>query len=94
MGPRQGATSPVASRLVLTVLLISVSGTLICWRLASINEDAHIQRMTRLAASAVAASSDGFPGPLAIRRRWRGTGPVRGCCRPRCVPGNRRNQAC
>ncbi|HEV8183147.1 MAG TPA: PAS domain S-box protein [Candidatus Angelobacter sp.] len=55
MGPPQGATSPVASRLVLTVLLISVSGTLICWRLASINEDAHIQRMTRLAASAVAA---------------------------------------
>lgn len=55
MGPPQGATSPVASRLVLTVLLISVSGTLICWRLASMNEHAHIQRMTHLAASAVAA---------------------------------------
>src|SRR5689334_22370096 len=55
MGPRQGATSPVASRLVLTVLLISVSGTLICWRLAAKNERAHIQRMTHLAASAVAA---------------------------------------
>jgi len=48
-------TSPMASRLVLAVLLISVSGTLICWRLAAKNERAHIQRMTHLAASAVAA---------------------------------------
>jgi len=55
MGPRQSATSPVASRLVLMVLLISVSGTLICWRVAAKNERAHIQRMTHLAASAVAA---------------------------------------
>ena len=54
MGQSGSGTSPVASRLMLSVLLISVSGTLICWRLASINEDAHIQRMTRLAASAVA----------------------------------------
>jgi PAS domain S-box-containing protein len=45
----------VASRLVWTVLLISVSSTIICWRLAASNERAHIQRMTHLAASAVAA---------------------------------------
>ena len=55
MGQSRSATSPVASRLVLAVLLISVSGTLICWRLAANNERAHIQRMTHLAASAVAA---------------------------------------
>ena len=55
MGQNRSATSPVASRLVLAVLLISVSSTLICWRLAAINERAHIQRMTHLAASAVAA---------------------------------------
>jgi PAS domain S-box-containing protein len=45
----------VASKLVLAVLLISVTSTLICWRLAAKNERAHIQRMTHLAASAVAA---------------------------------------
>lgn len=55
MSRSRGATTPVASRLVLAVLLISVSGTLICWRLAAKNERAHIQRMTHLAASAVAA---------------------------------------
>src|SRR6478609_8422036 len=55
MGQDRNATGPVASRLVLAVLLISLSGTLICWRLAVINERAHIQRMTHLAASAVAA---------------------------------------
>lgn len=55
MGQSGSGASPVASRLVLTVLLISVSGTLICWRLAAKNERAHIQRMTHLAASAVAA---------------------------------------
>ena len=55
MGQDHSATRPVASRLVLAVLLISVSSTLICWRLAAINERAHIQRMTHLAASAVAA---------------------------------------
>lgn len=54
MGQSGSATSAVASRLVLTVLLISVSGTLICWRLAEKNERSHIQRMTHLAASAVA----------------------------------------
>jgi PAS domain S-box-containing protein len=45
----------VASKLVLAVLLISLGSTLICWRLAESNERAHIQRMTHLAASAVAA---------------------------------------
>src|SRR6476661_3655030 len=55
MGQSQGATGPVASKLVLAVLLISVTSTLICWRLAAKNERAHIQRMTHLAASAVAA---------------------------------------
>jgi len=55
MGQSRSATSPVASRLVLAVLLISMSGTLICWWLAAKNERAHIQRMTHLAASAVAA---------------------------------------
>jgi PAS domain S-box-containing protein len=55
MGRSRGITSPVASRLVMAVLLISVSGTLICWRLARTTESKHIQRMTRLAASAVAA---------------------------------------
>lgn len=55
MGRSRGATSPVASRLVLAVLLVSLISTLICWRLAVINESAHIQTMTRLAASAVAA---------------------------------------
>lgn len=55
MSRSRGATTPVASRLVLAVLLISVSGTLICWRLAAKNERSHIQRMTKLAASAVAA---------------------------------------
>lgn len=55
MGRTRSATWPVASRLVLAVLLIGVTGTLVCWRLVTINERAHIQRMTRLAASAVAA---------------------------------------
>ncbi|MBZ5490877.1 MAG: PAS domain-containing sensor histidine kinase [Acidobacteriia bacterium] len=45
----------MASKLVLAVLFISLTGTLICWRLAVGNERAHIQRMTHLAASAVAA---------------------------------------
>ena len=55
MGQDRSATRPVASKLVLAVLLISLGSTLVCWRLAAINERAHIQRMTRLAASAVAA---------------------------------------
>jgi PAS domain S-box-containing protein len=55
MGQTRAATGPVASKLVLAVLLISVTGTLICWRLSVKNEQAHIQRMTHLAASAVAA---------------------------------------
>jgi len=55
MGQSQGATGPVASKFVVAVLLISLSSTLVCWRLAVINESAHIQRMTHLAASAVAA---------------------------------------
>jgi PAS domain S-box-containing protein len=55
MGQSRIAASPVASKLVVAVLLISVSGTVICWRLAAKNERAHIQRMTHLAASAVAA---------------------------------------
>jgi PAS domain S-box-containing protein len=45
----------VAARLVLAVLVIGVIGTLVAWRLALVNERAHIQRMTLLAASAVAA---------------------------------------
>lgn len=55
MGHDRSATGPVASKLVLAVLLISLGSTLICWRLAASNERAHIQRMTHLAASAVAA---------------------------------------
>jgi PAS domain S-box-containing protein len=55
MGHDRNATRPVASKLVLAVLLISLTSTLICWRLAAGNERAHIQRMTHLAASAVAA---------------------------------------
>ena len=55
MGQHRSATGPVASKLVLAVLLISLCSTLICWRLAESNERAHIQRMTHLAASAVAA---------------------------------------
>jgi PAS domain S-box-containing protein len=55
MGQDRNATGPVASKFVVAVLLISLTSTLICWRLAAINERAHIQRMTHLAASAVAA---------------------------------------
>jgi PAS domain S-box-containing protein len=55
MGQDRSATGPVASKLVLAVLLIGLGSTLICWRLAVSNERAHIQRMTHLAASAVAA---------------------------------------
>jgi PAS domain S-box-containing protein len=55
MGRTQSATWPLASRLVLAVLLVGVIGTVISWRLVTFNERAHIQRMTRLAASAVAA---------------------------------------
>src|SRR6478752_4304823 len=55
MGRTQSATGPLALRLLLAVLLIGVTGTLISWRLVTVNERAHIQRMTRLAASAVAA---------------------------------------
>ena len=55
MGQDRSATGPVASKLVLAVLLIGLGSTLICWRLAASNERAHIQRMTHLAASAVAA---------------------------------------
>jgi PAS domain S-box-containing protein len=45
----------VASRLLWAVLLVGMIGTLIAWRLVTVYERAHIQRMTRLAASAVAA---------------------------------------
>jgi len=55
MGQERNATGPVASKLVVAVLFISLASTLICWRLAAGNERAHIQRMTHLAASAVAA---------------------------------------
>lgn len=55
MGRIQSATWPLASRLVLAVLLVGVICTLISWRLVTLNERSHIQRMTRLAASAVAA---------------------------------------
>jgi PAS domain S-box-containing protein len=55
MGQQRTATRPVASKLVLAVLLISVTSTMICWRLAANTERTHIQRMTHLAASAVAA---------------------------------------
>jgi PAS domain S-box-containing protein len=55
MGQHRSATGPVASKLLLAVLLISLTSTLICWRLAASNERGHIQRMTHLAASAVAA---------------------------------------
>ncbi|MGH9636790.1 MAG: hypothetical protein ACRD72_18315, partial [Candidatus Angelobacter sp.] len=55
MGQDRSATGPVASKLLLAVLLISLTSTLICWRLAASNERGHIQRMTHLAASAVAA---------------------------------------
>ncbi len=55
MGQERNATGPVASKFVVAVLLISLTSTLVCWRLAEINERAHIQRMTHLAASAVAA---------------------------------------
>lgn len=55
MGQDRSATGPATSKLVLAVLLISLGSTFVCWRLAEINERAHIQRMTGLAASAVAA---------------------------------------
>jgi sensor domain CHASE-containing protein len=55
MGQHRSATGPVASKLLLAVFLISLTSTLICWRLAASNERGHIQRMTHLAASAVAA---------------------------------------
>ena len=55
MGQERNATGPVASKFAVAVLLISLSSTLVCWRLAVINESSHIQRMTHLAASAVAA---------------------------------------
>jgi PAS domain S-box-containing protein len=55
MGRTRRAMWPAASRLTLAVLLISVVATLLCWRLARSNERAHIQRMTHLAGSAVAA---------------------------------------
>lgn len=55
MGQERNATGPVASKFVVAVLLISLTSTLICWRLAALNERAHIQRMTHLAASAIAA---------------------------------------
>jgi PAS domain S-box-containing protein len=55
MGWTRSSMWPLASRLGLAVLLVGVSGTLISWRLVTVNERAHIQRMTRLAATAVAA---------------------------------------
>ncbi len=55
MGQDRSATGPVASKLVLAVLLIGLGSTLVCCWLAASNERAHIQRMTHLAASAVAA---------------------------------------
>ena len=55
MGQTRSAMWRVASRLLLAVLLVGVIGTLIAWRLVTVYERAHIQRMTRLAASAVAA---------------------------------------
>jgi sensor domain CHASE-containing protein len=75
MGQDRNATGPVASKLLLAVLLISVSSTIICWRLAAINERAHIQRMTHLAASAVAADlrsdMDGWLlGQVRLAKMW------------------------
>jgi len=55
MSQDRNTTVPVASKFVAAVLLISLTGILICWRLAANTERAHIQRMTHLAASAVAA---------------------------------------
>ena len=75
MGQDRSATGPVASKLVWAVLLISLTSTLICWRLAAGNERAHIQRMTHLAASAVAAdlSSDmdaWLLGQVRLAKMW------------------------
>ena len=91
MGQDRSATGPVASKLVLAVLLISLGSTLICWRLAESNERAHIQRMTHLAASAVAADlrSDmdaWLLGQVRLAKMWEfeepTLRPMDGVCRP------------
>jgi PAS domain S-box-containing protein len=49
------AAQQLMSRLVLIVLAATAIATFTSWRLAKLNEREHIQRMTRLASSAVAA---------------------------------------
>ena len=55
MGPIWKAAQQLMSRLVLIVLAATAIATFISWRLAKLNEREHIQKMTRLAASAVEA---------------------------------------
>jgi PAS domain S-box-containing protein len=50
-----GRSRKAVSRLVLTVVMITLVSTLVCWRLAKVNERDHINRFTRLAASTVSA---------------------------------------
>jgi PAS domain S-box-containing protein len=75
MGRTRMAMRPAVSRLALVVLCIGVAGTLISWRVATANEHAHIQKVTRLAASAVAAdlSSDmdaWMLGQVRLAKMW------------------------
>ncbi|MBZ5532653.1 MAG: PAS domain S-box protein [Acidobacteriia bacterium] len=75
MGRTRMAMWPAVSRLALAVLCIGVAGTLISWRFASANEHVHIQKVTRLAASAVAAdlSSDmeaWMMGQIRLAKMW------------------------
>src|ERR1700756_1861795 len=55
MGPIWKVARQLTSRLVLIVLAATAIATFISWRLAKLNEREHIQKMTRLAASAVEA---------------------------------------
>ena len=55
MGRIWKAAQQLMSRLVLIVLAATAIATFASWRLAKLNEREHIQKMTRLAASAVEA---------------------------------------
>jgi hypothetical protein len=69
------------SRLMLTVVVVTLISTLVSWRLAKMNERDHINRITRLAASTVSAdlTSDmgaWMLGPVRLARMWEFGGPT------------------
>lgn len=70
-----GRSRKAMSRLVLTVVVITLTSTLVSWRMAKVNERDHINRITRLAASTVAADltsdmSEWMLGPVRFARMW------------------------